>query len=71
MELMEGYTSSKKLAKDLVFAMVIAPSIKTVSVTDIKGYGWHISAEVSDLKMARAQVRSMIGKIKYDQVSWQ
>lgn len=71
MDVLEGYTSSRNLAKDLTFAMAIAPSVVTVACTMIKGYGWHVSAEVSDIRMARAQVEHMLGKVKFNKVSWQ
>ena len=63
------YVTNLQLAKDVCFAMAIPPEAHDVSVTEVKGYGWHIdvtcySSYVPD------QVRRILGKDKTAKVNW-
>lgn len=68
-EFLEGYTSSKSLAKDLCWAMCMAPSCSNVKVHEIQDYGWVLDCDCDNEKMARSQVHSIMKK-RYFNVTW-
>lgn len=67
MELIEAYTSGKAMAKDICFAMALAPGTRDVRATYVQGFGWHVDCWGD--AGARDRVRVILGR-KADKVNW-
>ena len=68
-EFLEGYSTGKSLAKDLCWAMCLAPSCHNVTVYEVKDYGWMVDCDCDDKKMALSQIHSILKK-RYFNVNW-
>ena len=68
-EYLEGYSTTKALAKDLCWAMALAPSCSNVRAHEIEGYGWVVDCDCTDRKNARTQLHSILKK-RYFNVNW-
>lgn len=65
----EGYCTSRTLAKDLCWYMAIAPECFDVDVSEVKGMGWIVSCLCKDEKIALGQLHSLLKK-RYFKVNW-
>ena len=67
-EFLEAFCRDKKLAKEVCWAMAVAPSCADVMVTKAFGFGWHISCVAGDL--GRRQVELFLGESRMAKVDW-
>lgn len=64
-----AYSTGKKLAKDVCWAMSIVPSCSDACVTEIDGYGYLVECRCTKSETALGQLHSIL-KNDYHKVNW-
>lgn len=68
---LEAYVTSRKLAKDLCFAMALAYPCRDVCVTQVRGMGWHVDCTTTTpSESARDTVMAIFGRNREGSVNW-
>lgn len=66
----KAYTSSKSLAKEVCFAMALAPLTADVAATYVKGFGWCIECSCDNRDATVKRLWTFLGNSKASKVNW-